>query len=77
MLLAVRDVAVMATAGVMVWAGMRFAMLNADQESTALEIPMSIPYSAMAFGAALMALVLALSRLGGQTPAVDSIMSVE
>jgi hypothetical protein len=38
---------------------------------------MSIPYSAMAFGAALMALVLALSRLGGQTPAVDSIMSVE
>ena len=76
-LLAVRDVAVMATAGVMVWAGMRFAMLNADQESTALEIPMSIPYSAMAVGAALMALVLALSRLGGQTPAVDSIMSVE
>lgn len=76
-LLAVRDVAVMATAGVMVWAGVRFAMLNADQESAALEIPMSIPYSAMAVGAALMALVLALSRLGGQTPAVDSIMSVE
>lgn len=76
-LLAVRDVAVMATAGVMAWAGVRFAMLNADQESAALEIPMSIPYSAMAVGAVLMALVLALSRLGGQTPAVDSIMPVE
>ena len=76
-LLALRDLSVMATAGVMGWAGVRFAMLNADQESAALEIPMSIPYSAMAVGAALMALVLALSRLGGQTPAVDSIMSVE
>jgi TRAP-type C4-dicarboxylate transport system permease small subunit len=76
-LLAVRDMLVMATAGVMVWAGVRFAMLNADQDSAALEIPMSIPYSAMAVGAALLALVLTLARLGGQTPAVDSIMPVE
>jgi TRAP-type C4-dicarboxylate transport system permease small subunit len=52
-------------------------MLNADQESAALEIPMSIPYSAMAVGAVLIALVLSLARLGGQTPAVDSIMPVE
>ena len=76
-LLAIRDIAVMATAGVMGWAGVRFAMLNADQESAALEIPMSIPYSAMAVGAVLIALVLSLARLGGQTPAVDSIMPVE
>jgi TRAP-type C4-dicarboxylate transport system permease small subunit len=76
-LLAVRDLFVMATAGVMVWAGVRFAMLNADQDSAALEIPMSIPYSAMAVGAALMAIVLTLARLGGQAPAVDSIMPVE
>jgi TRAP-type C4-dicarboxylate transport system permease small subunit len=76
-LLAIRDIAVMATAGVMGWAGVRFAMLNADQESAALEIPMSIPYSAMALGAVLIALVLSLARLGGQTPAVDSIMPVE
>ena len=76
-LLAVRDVLVMATAGVMAWAGVRFALLNADQDSAALEIPMSIPYSAMAVGAVLMALVLTLARLGGQTPAVDSIMPVE
>ena len=76
-LLAIRDIAVMATAGVMGWAGVRFAMLNADQESAALEIPMSIPYSAMAVGAVLVALLLSLARLGGQTPAVDSIMPVE
>ena len=76
-LLALRDVAVMATAGVMAWAGVRFALLNAGQDSTALEIPMTIPYSAMAVGAVLLALVLTLARLGGQTPAVDSIMPVE
>jgi hypothetical protein len=44
-------------------------MLSADQESAALEITISIPYSAMAVAAALMALVLTLSRPGGQTPA--------
>ena len=76
-LLALRDVAVMTTAGVLAWAGMRFAMLNAEQESAALEIPMAIPYSAMAVGAVLLALVLTLARLGGQTPAVDSILPVE
>ena len=76
-LLVLRDVAVMTTAGVLGWAGVRFAMLNAEQESAALEIPMAIPYSAMAIGAVLLALVLALARLGGQTPAVDSILPVE
>jgi len=76
-LLALRDVAVIATAGVMAWAGVRFAMLNAGQDSAALEIPMTIPYAAMAVGAVLMALVLTLARLGGQTPAVDSIVPVE
>ncbi len=76
-LLALRDMAVMATAGVLCWAGVRFAMLNAEQDSAAMEIPMSIPYSAMAVGAVLMALVLTLSRLGGQTPAVDSILPLE
>jgi TRAP-type C4-dicarboxylate transport system permease small subunit len=76
-LLALRDMAVMTTAGVLGWAGTRFAMLNAEQESAALEIPMAIPYSAMAVGAVLLALVLTLARLGGQTPAVDSILPVE
>jgi TRAP-type C4-dicarboxylate transport system permease small subunit len=52
-------------------------MLNADQDSAALEMSMAIPYSAMAVGAVLMALVLALARLGGQTPAVESILPTE
>lgn len=76
-LLGIRDAAVMATAGVLAWAGARFAMLNGEQESAAMEIPMSIPYSAMAVGAVLMAIVLALARLGGQTPAVESIVPTE
>lgn len=62
----VRDFAVLATAGVLVWAGIDFAALNRDQESAALEIPMSIPYASLVVGAALVALVLVLSRLGGE-----------
>jgi TRAP-type C4-dicarboxylate transport system permease small subunit len=77
LLLMVRDVALLATAGVLGWAGARFAMLNGEQESAAMEIPMSIPYSAMAVGAVLMALLLALARLGGEPPAVESILPTE
>ncbi len=76
-LLGVRDVAVLATAGVLGWAGARFAIMNGAQESAAMEIPMSVPYSAMCVGAALMALILALARLGGETPPVDSSMHSE
>lgn len=76
-LLALRDLAVMATAFVLGWAGYRFAEMNAVQESAALEIPMAVPYAAMSVGAVLMALVLALARLGGQTPPVDSNLVTE
>jgi TRAP-type C4-dicarboxylate transport system permease small subunit len=76
-LLALRDAAMMATAGVLGWAGFRFAEMNGVQESAALEIPMSIPYSAMCVGAVLMAAVLALARLGGETPPVDSSLHTE
>ena len=76
-LLGVRDLAMMATAGVLGWAGMRFAVMNGAQESAAMEIPMSIPYSAMCVGAVLMAIVLGLARLGGETPPVDSALTTE
>jgi TRAP-type C4-dicarboxylate transport system permease small subunit len=69
----IRDALVLATAAVLGWAGARFALLNFDQESPALEIPMAIPYSAMAVGAVLLALMLMLVRLGGETPPVDAI----
>jgi TRAP-type C4-dicarboxylate transport system permease small subunit len=60
-----RDLAILATAAVLAWAGTGFALLNHDQESPALEIPMSVAYSSLAIGAALLALMLVLSRTGG------------
>jgi TRAP-type C4-dicarboxylate transport system permease small subunit len=76
-LLAVRDLCILATAGVLGWAGARFASMNASQESAALEIPMSIPYSAMGVGAVLLAIMLILARLGGETPPVDSLSHID
>jgi len=76
-LLAVRDLAILATAGVLGWAGARFATMNGSQESAALEISMAIPYSAMSVGAALLALMLVLARIGGETPPVDSLSQID
>jgi TRAP-type C4-dicarboxylate transport system permease small subunit len=76
-LLGVRDLAILATAGVLGWAGARFATLNGSQDSAALEIPMSIPYSAMSVGAVLLALMLILARMGGETPPVDSLPQID
>jgi TRAP-type C4-dicarboxylate transport system permease small subunit len=61
-----RDLAILATAGVLAWAGVGFALLNHDQESPALEIPMSIPYASLAIGAVLLALMLVLARASGE-----------
>ena len=71
--LGLRDLLVLATSAVLGWAGARFAWMNLEQESPALEIPMAIPYSAMAFGALFLALMLALARLGGETVPVDAV----
>ena len=76
-LLGGRDLAILATAGVLGWAGARFATLNGSQDSAALEIPMSIPYSAMGVGAVLLALMLILARMGGETPPVDSLPQID
>ena len=76
-LLGVRDLAILATAGVLGWAGARFATLNGSQDSAALEIPMSLPYSAMGVGAVLLALMLILARMGGETPPVDSLPQID
>lgn len=66
-----RDFAILAAAGVLAWAGARYAQLNATQDSAALEIPMSIAYASLSVGAALVAIQLALSRIGREKPAVD------
>jgi TRAP-type C4-dicarboxylate transport system permease small subunit len=76
-LLMLRDIAMMATAFVLGWAGYRFAEMNAVQDSPALEIPMTVPYASMCVGAVLMAIVLALTRLGGEVPPVDSNLHTE
>jgi TRAP-type C4-dicarboxylate transport system permease small subunit len=76
-LLALRDAALLATAGVLGWAGWRFAAMNATQESAALEIPMAVPYASMWVGAVLMATVLALARAGGETPPVETSLHAE
>lgn len=68
-----RDFAILVTAGVLAWSGARYAELNAAQDSPALEIPMSIAYASLCVGAALIALQLALSRLGCEPPVIDPI----
>lgn len=68
-----RDFAILMAVGVLGWAGARYAELNAAQDSPALEIPMSIAYSSLPIGAALVALQLTLSRVGGERPAIDPV----
>lgn len=68
-----RDFAILAAVGVLAWAGARYAMLNAAQDSPALEIPMSIAYASLPIGAAIIALQLALSRIGREPPVVEPI----
>ena len=68
--LALRDVALVSTCGILVWWGIGFAQQNASQESAAMDLPMSIPYAALPVGAALIALLVLLARLAGTPAAV-------
>jgi len=68
-----RDFAILAAVGVLTWAGVRYAELNATQDSPALEIPMSYFYASLPIGAALIALQLVLSRIGREPPVIDPI----
>ena len=54
-----------AAVALIAWTGFAFARMNAGQESPAMEISMAVPYAALVAGGVLMALQLALSRLGG------------
>ncbi len=71
-LLAVRDVALVATCGLLINAGIDLAMLLHRQSSPAFEIPMSIPYAAQPVGFALILLLVALARLAGRPPQVSA-----
>jgi len=63
--LALRDAALVAASGVLAWWGILFSEMNGVQESAAMEIPMSIPYAALPFGALLIVLFVVLARLAG------------
>lgn len=65
-LLAVRDVAVVATCGLLINAGIGLATMMHRQSSPAFEIPMSIPYAAQPLGFALILILVVVARLAGQ-----------
>lgn len=64
--LALRDAALVATSGALVWWGVLFAEMNGVQESAAMEIPMTIPYAALPVGAGLIILFVVIARLAGR-----------
>lgn len=64
-LLAVRDVLMVGTCGMLAHAGIELAMLLHRQASPAFEIPMSVPYAAQPVGFLLILVLVALSRLAG------------
>ena len=59
-----RDVIIITTAGALAWYGYGFAMIGARRASPALEISMYWPFLAIPIGAAMIALLLVLHRLG-------------
>jgi TRAP-type transport system small permease protein len=59
-----RDVIIITTAGALAWYGYGFAMIGARRASPALEISMYWPFLAIPVGAAMIALLLVLHRLG-------------
>lgn len=60
--LVIRDVFLVAAAGIFVFFGTKFANLNGAQESAALEIPMMIPYAALPACGFLILLIVGLTR---------------
>ena len=65
----VRDALILTMAGALVHLGLRLVSIGSRQSSSALEIPMSWPYMAIPLGAALIAFLLLLGRIGPPEPA--------
>ena len=59
-----RDVIIITTAGALAWYGYGFALIGARRASPALEISMYWPFLAIPVGAAMIALLLVLHRIG-------------
>jgi len=60
--LVIRDVFLVAAAGIFMYFGTKFAMLNGAQESAALEIPMMLPYAALPACGVLILLIVGITR---------------
>jgi TRAP-type C4-dicarboxylate transport system permease small subunit len=71
-LLAVRDVAVVATCGLLINAGIDLVTIMHRQSSPAFEIPMSIPYAAQPVGFALILILVVVARLAGRPARVTA-----
>jgi TRAP-type transport system small permease protein len=61
-----RDIVMLGLCVLMCRASAGFAVLNASQESAAMEIPMTVPNIALAAGFGLLALQIVLARLAGR-----------
>lgn len=60
----IRDAITLTVCGLLAWYGWLLVAIGERQTSTGLMVKMSVPYLAIPVGAALMALVLVLNRLG-------------
>lgn len=63
LVLAIRDLAVLFAVYILVAYGLDFALLFGRQLSPAFEVPMTLPYSALPVGGALIGLMVVLARL--------------
>lgn len=71
-LLAARDVVVVATCGLLIHAGIDLVTIMHRQSTPALEIPMSVPYAAQPVGFALILSLVVLARLAGRPARVSA-----
>ncbi|MCC7275354.1 MAG: TRAP transporter small permease [Alphaproteobacteria bacterium] len=66
-LLALRDVAMLATLLLLAWWGLAFSELMAVQETASLQVSKAWVYAALPVGTTLTALLLVMARLAGRT----------
>jgi TRAP-type C4-dicarboxylate transport system permease small subunit len=67
LMLAVRDMAMLVTLGLLIWWGAKLTQIMMVQETASLNVSKAWVYLALPVGAALMLLVLVLTRLAGGT----------
>lgn len=64
--LAIRDALMVGLCALLAWKSWQFAIINLNQDTPALEIPMAIPNMSMVLGFGLLVLQIILCRLAGE-----------